>query len=149
MKGKKKLVKLINEYTENITARELHSADFDEKFADYLLANIGVIPPCKVGDTAYLLTTNGAIQNLTVTDINIILRKNETSIICNAVFERDGRPCYIELVPSKIGKIYFFSLEDAEREKALQYPSLDEQLAVAEQKAGTRHPDSKFKENER
>lgn len=64
MRGR--LIKLINEYTENITARELHSADFDEKFADFLLANAVVVPSCKVGDTVYQADTSGQIYTSTI-----------------------------------------------------------------------------------
>lgn len=39
MTERKRLIELIEQYTENITARELHKAEFDEKFADYLLQN--------------------------------------------------------------------------------------------------------------
>lgn len=70
--------------------------------------------PCIAGDTAYMITTNGDIKNLTVTHINISLSKNEIEIICRAVFDMDGCPCEITIVPSKIGEIYFFSLADAE-----------------------------------
>ena len=48
-----KLIEMIADYTDTITARELHSAEFDEKFADHLLANGVIVPPCKVGDKVY------------------------------------------------------------------------------------------------
>lgn len=39
---REKMIGLIDEYTENLSARDLHKADFNEKFADYLLQN-GVV----------------------------------------------------------------------------------------------------------
>ncbi len=44
-----RLTGLVDDYTESISARELHEADFAEKFADYLLRNGVIVPPCKVG----------------------------------------------------------------------------------------------------
>ena len=40
-----------------------------EKEADYLLANGVIVPPCKVGDTVYYLTTEDTEKELNVTDI--------------------------------------------------------------------------------
>lgn len=54
MNQRDRLIKLIEDYTDNVTARELHSQHFDEKFADYLLANGVIVPPCKVGDKVYV-----------------------------------------------------------------------------------------------
>lgn len=39
MEPKQRLIELIADYTDSVTARELHSAEFDEYFADHLLAN--------------------------------------------------------------------------------------------------------------
>ena len=101
-----------------------------------------VVPPCNIGDVAYLLTINGDIRELTVTHIDIKLRKNETVIICRAVFDLDGdgRPCEIEITPSKIGEIYFFSLAAAEkalkeREKCIESPQVDDLIADATAKS--------------
>lgn len=71
--------------------------------------------PCVVGDTVYWVTNTGLIRYLTVTHIDIKLRKNETEFDCWAVFDLDGKPCHIAIVPSKIGEIYFFNLEDAQK----------------------------------
>lgn len=93
----------------------LLDCNYLERKVDYLFANGVIAPPCNVGDTAYFVTNTGHIRYLTVTHIDIKLRRNETKIICRAVFDLDGRPCEIEIVPSKIGEIYFFNLEDAEQ----------------------------------
>lgn len=53
MSDKDKLIGLIDNFTENITARDLHSSKFASEFADHLLANGVIAPPCKVGDVVY------------------------------------------------------------------------------------------------
>lgn len=52
---RKRLIELIDEYTEPLSARDIHQADFSEKFADHLLEGGVIVPPCKVGDTLYFL----------------------------------------------------------------------------------------------
>lgn len=96
----------------------------DEEFWDFavLVEDINntpaakvVVTPCNVGDPAYMVTDTGHIRHLTVISIDIKLRKNETDMVIWAVGEIDGAPnCYIQIIPSKIGEIYFFSLKDAE-----------------------------------
>lgn len=71
--------------------------------------------PCVVGDSAYMVTNTGHIRRLTVTSVDIKLRKNEIDTVIWAEYELDGKPCYIQIVPSKIGEIYFFSLPDAKK----------------------------------
>lgn len=44
MTERERLIELLDDYTEGLSARDLHKADFAKKFADYLLAN-GVIVP--------------------------------------------------------------------------------------------------------
>lgn len=44
---REKLIEMLEEYTEKVSARELHSSDFDEKFADYLLEHGVVVLPKK------------------------------------------------------------------------------------------------------
>lgn len=48
-----RLIELIDEYTELLSARDIHQADFAEEFADHLLAAGVIVPPCKVGDKVY------------------------------------------------------------------------------------------------
>ena len=44
MTDRERLIELIDNYTEPLSARDLHKADFAENFAAYLLAN-GVVAP--------------------------------------------------------------------------------------------------------
>ena len=71
--------------------------------------------PCVVGDTVYWVTNTGFIRHLTVTHVDIKLRKNESDIICRAVFDLDGKPCEMAIPPSKFGEIYFVNPEDAQK----------------------------------
>lgn len=82
---------------------------------DHFLDNNVLSIPCNVGDTAYMITTNGEIRYLTVTHIDIKLRENRTEIICIAEGVVDGLLCKLQIIPSKIGEIYFFNLEDAKK----------------------------------
>lgn len=52
---KTRLSDIISDYTDSVTMKEFHSAEFDENFADYLLNNGVILPPCKIGDTVYAL----------------------------------------------------------------------------------------------
>lgn len=45
MTERERLIELIGDYTEDKSARDMHSAEFDEQFADYLLANGVIVPP--------------------------------------------------------------------------------------------------------
>lgn len=55
MDQRAELIKTIDEYTDDVLARDLHKADFSEKFADVLLADGWIRPPCKVGDKLYYI----------------------------------------------------------------------------------------------
>lgn len=61
-KMKERLSELIYDYTENLSARDIHKADFEEKFADYLLKNGVIVTPCKVGDTVYKVMADKRIK---------------------------------------------------------------------------------------
>lgn len=55
MNERERLIELIYKYTENLSARDLHKVDFDEKIADYLLENGVVVLPFKVGDMVWII----------------------------------------------------------------------------------------------
>lgn len=101
---KKRLMDLLTDYS-------IDTSPDVEYVTEHLLTNGVIAPACKIGDTVYMITSGGGIRNLTVTHIDIKLRKNETAIIYNAVFDLDGHPCEIQIVPSKIGETYFFNIE--------------------------------------
>lgn len=51
-----------------------------EEFADYLLAEGVIVPPCKVGDTLYEVTVSGKITTFTVRSFYQIARWMEYGI---------------------------------------------------------------------
>lgn len=108
-----------------------------EIVADWLLANGAIAPYCSVGDTAYWLTDRGAIRELTVTNIHIELSKSNAGIWYDAVFDLggDGTPCYIQIIPEKIGEQYFFSREAAEKAAKERKVALSDKIADAEERS--------------
>ena len=77
-----RLIELLDEYTEPLSARDIHKADFAEKFADHLLAEGVIVPPCKVGDTVYYISRyytgkfqvyECVVDKITVYETNIFL----------------------------------------------------------------------------
>ncbi len=58
MTESERLTALVDDYTESISARELHEADFAEKFADHLLQNGVIVPPCRVGGVVWTTYKN-------------------------------------------------------------------------------------------
>jgi hypothetical protein len=83
--------------------------------ADYLLANGVIVPPCKAGDTVYMITPNGNIRNLTILSIDIELENKEVKMSCSAVYEFEGKPCYMQIQSFKFGKTVFLTKELAEK----------------------------------
>ena len=59
MSDKDKLIGLIDDFTENLTARDLHSSKFDSEFADHLIANGVICPPVKIGDSVFYICQDG------------------------------------------------------------------------------------------
>ncbi len=98
-----KLIELIADYTENVTARDLHSAEFDNKFADYLLENGVIVPPCKVGDTVYMICWDDGIEPFI----------EEDKIIKVSTQKFWLKYCYFNY--DDIGKTVFLTRDEAER----------------------------------
>lgn len=67
-----------------------------EKFADYLLANGVIVPPCKVGDAVYQVDNAGRIYE---------------SKIKTVIYDTDG----IAFSSKAIGKGIYLTREDAEK----------------------------------
>lgn len=82
--------------------------------ANHLIANGVIVPPVMVGDTVYMITPNGNIRNLTISDIDIELEKKEVKITCLAVYEFEGTPCYLQIQSFKFDKTVFLTREEAE-----------------------------------
>lgn len=64
-----RLIELINSYPCMSTAEDCFLESISDDLADYLLANGVIVPPCKVGDKVYELTTSEEIKFRKVKDI--------------------------------------------------------------------------------
>ena len=100
-------------------AKEEYANDItDHTETDYivecLLNNDVIVPPCKVGDTVYMITPNGNIRNLTILNIDIKIEKKEVEMTCFAVYEFENKPCYLQIPSFKFGKTVFLTKEEAE-----------------------------------
>ena len=103
MTERERLIELIGDYTEDKSARDIHSAEFEEQFADYLLANGVIVTPVKAGDTVYHVFNN-TITKYQVASI-VIYRYSQRIIVL-------GRSQYFEL--SDFGETVFLTKEEAE-----------------------------------
>lgn len=119
MDQRKRLIELL------LKSDPLHERDLDddlvdgevEAIADHLLANGVIVPPCKIGDTVYVLSQK-SIQEYTVHAIEI--NENSTTIKCYSwLAERESllHKHIAYFGETDFGKIVF--LTKAEAEKAL------------------------------
>ena len=105
-----KLIKLIDDYTECLTVNDLHCLEFADKFADYLLSNGVIVPPCKVGDKVY------ALYNGKVLKANIFSMKIETEddkyvyMLKLKIFDH-----FFQFKTFLLGKTVFLTPEEAEK----------------------------------
>ena len=111
-----RLVEIINEYM-NLDAM---FSGATQKFADYLLANGVIVPPCRVGDTVYVLTHDSptGIEKSRVKRMSLGELQDGTTIriIVPCVYDDWGNAIW-EFYPEDFGKKVF--LAKAEAEKAL------------------------------
>lgn len=95
MTGRERLIELLKNVPRNTRA-------FYDQFADYLLENGVIVPPCKVGDTVY--ETDGIrIYELIILDIS--LHKNKP------YYETES----LDFDDYAIGKSIFLTREEAEK----------------------------------
>lgn len=58
MTDRERLIELLNKVGENVL--KFPTDNFIESLADYLLSNGVIVPPCKVGDTIYIIVEQPA-----------------------------------------------------------------------------------------
>ena len=112
-----RLIELIDEYTEPLCARDIHQADFAEKFADHLISEGVIVPPCKVGQTVFFVydtcDENGK-EGYTVSEGEVVsfsLQKEGLWAYCRY----KGGLTYWHLVEEDFGKTVFLTKELAEK----------------------------------
>ena len=81
-----------------------------EKFADYLLENEVIVPPCKIGDTVYYVS-RGRIERLKIRNINYSFRDREYYVY----LENDSGSAMCIGYRQLIGYKLFNTLEEAEK----------------------------------
>lgn len=114
---KDKLIELINE-----AKKQTKNANCDIErnmiFADYLLKNGVIVPPCKVGDTVYVLTYD-SITGFEKSRVKRMLLKNlqdgtTIKIIIPCICD-DWGGAVREFYPEDFGKTVFLTREEAEQ----------------------------------
>ena len=84
MTQKERLVELLAKYDEWQIGVRSEVDYYYEQTADYLLANGVIVPPCKVGDTVYIVPKGNVILDETVVSIEEI---NDKIILVNCTNE--------------------------------------------------------------
>ena len=113
-----RLIELIGDFpTYGGTLKEKWWGEAVERLADHLLANGVIVPPCKVGDTVYIVdgTTDGIVEGkITHFEFNLYTTPREwITVVGNYPFvgelEERNR---IDLL---LGKTVFLTIEEAEK----------------------------------
>lgn len=112
-----RLIELIDEYTDQLCARDIHQADFAEKFADHLLAEGVIVPPCKVGHKAFCLFETCDEQGKEKTRIS-------EGVVVSFSLQEEGLWAYVRyksgltywhIVEKDFGKCVFLTRSKAEK----------------------------------
>lgn len=121
MNQREKLIELIeeteNKYIECIRESAESRIDFGEFFADRLLAEGVIVPPCKVGDTVYYINTQYhiALYRNKIYEAKVA-RMVVTSLgVCLVIHIKDESGCCEIPDIRDFGKTVFPSREEAEK----------------------------------
>ena len=103
MTDKERITEILKAYTKkhNISA----SSVILEEYAEELLANGVIVPPCKVGQIVWLVR-DGKIEETTVEKIVLKDKGLYLKLLCNSFYETTCR---------SIGKTVFLNREEAEK----------------------------------
>ena len=112
-----RLIELIKQDTQHFTnpfAYE-YGDDSAELFADHLLANGVIVPPCKVGDWVYVrydgeVTPFLIYKSRREEDLDFI-----TSCYDTRCYDTSGNPVFMSFCDYHIGKTVFLTKEEAEQ----------------------------------
>lgn len=115
MTDRDKLIKIIDDYTECLTVNDLHCLEFANKFADYLLANGVIAPPCKVGDIVYAKYSGTNEIEYYVIDKVSHLGSNYFEFEAHLENEDDYTVDIIEFTVPEISLTVFLTPEEAEK----------------------------------
>ena len=94
--------KVIEELNKHL---ELDEEEWMGIYADHLIANGVIVPPCKIGQIVWLVR-DGIIEETTVEKIVLKDKGLYLKLLCNSFYETTCR---------SIGKTVFFTREEAEK----------------------------------
>ena len=92
----------------------LDSLYIENVMVEHLLENGVIVLPCKVGDEVYLVTPNGKIREINITDIYIEIKPTATVMRLSATFYVDNKPYFFQVSPFDFGKTIFLTREEAQ-----------------------------------
>lgn len=113
-----RLIKLLQHFADGTYSSNGHFVDNTQvdDVADFLIANGIIVPPCKVGDSAYHLTSIDTVEELELAEIFdgkvCSVSKDEKTLWIFARYDNGLNYWYAE---SDIGKRLFFTKEQAEK----------------------------------
>lgn len=117
MTERERLIELMKDAETKVqkTLKEKISLDLTEWlgiYADYLLANGAIVPPCKVGDTVYEICERRRSGKWQKVIVERVVHGIEIGID-NILTARCGTTTYVYL--SRLGKTVFLTKEEAEK----------------------------------
>ena len=114
MTEREQLTELISEYILIRARTPDDERPFCEGLADYLLDHGIIVPPCKVGDTVWM------VRNLQIERWKVVsIEKTASNMTLGIKFIARGvRGTPISISTSYIGEIYFLTRKEAETELA-------------------------------
>ena len=118
MTEREKLIELIDDYIYGVDVNHWYSEELDEGLADHLLANGVIVPPCKVGDEVYVLTTD-SLSGIEKSRVKRMTLQNlqdgmTIKIIVPCICDDWGNAVW-EFYPDDFGKTVFLTKEEAEK----------------------------------
>ena len=108
-----RLIELILNFENELDKKHPHTGTMDriEATADHLIANGVIVPPCKKGDTVYVLITSQNYISEDVVTGFVFGKNNDTMQFADGSIYTIWDKAYSE----HFGKTVFLSREDAER----------------------------------
>ena len=105
---KEKLIKLL-------TGKSIDTVADVEYVADFLLENGVIVPPCNIGDKAYIRTAFSVIERTVVGFKYSSDMKNLEGIFIDLVVDREGKTATKYFITDRINDCIFFTREEAEK----------------------------------
>ena len=101
------------------TMKERWMPEAVERLADHLLAEGVIVPPCKVGQTVYVLTTDSptGIEETKISQVVVRVKENckmQYTILAPCVYDDWGKAKW-SFCDNNFGETFFLTREQAER----------------------------------